>query len=84
MRSSDPSEFLTIRAAAREFRISPARIRFAIRAGELSGYRHGKRWIRVWVPDLIAFMRRNRVSPSSGANQDHARRRVAEIMEEGR
>jgi excisionase family DNA binding protein len=77
-------DFLTIREAARRFRISPGRLRAAIDSGELPASQTGKRWVRLWEPDLIAFMRSQRVKPASDAIQEHARRRVAEIMGEGR
>jgi excisionase family DNA binding protein len=78
------AEFLTVREAARRFRLSPGRLRAAIASGELPAYQTGKRWIRLWEPDLLVFMRSQRVKPASDAIQEHARRRVAEIMGEGR
>ena len=77
-------EFLTLREAARRVRLSPGRLRAAIASGELPASRTGKRWFRIWEPDLIAFMRSQRVKPASDAIQEHARKRVAEIMAEGR
>jgi len=76
--------FLTVREAARRFRLSPGRLRAAIDSGELPASQTGKRWIRLWEPDLIAFMRSQRVKPASDAIHEHARRRVAEIMRERR
>ena len=76
--------FLTVREAARRFRLSPGRLRAAIDSGELPASKTGKRWIRLWEPDLIAFMRSQRVKPASDAIHEHARRRVAEIMGEPR
>ena len=84
MAQPDRNEFLTVREAARRFRVSPGSLQSAIRAGELPAYRPGKRWLRLWEPDLIEFMRRNRVAPTSDADQEHARRRVAEILGGGK
>ncbi len=72
--------FLTLRAAARRFHVSPARIRGAIRAGDLPAFRPGKRWLRISEPDLIAWMRSRPIAPSDAKRAEAIRRRVAEVM----
>jgi excisionase family DNA binding protein len=73
-------EFLTTRAAARRYRVSPGRLQDAIRVGDLPAYRPGKRWFRLWEPDLIAFLKRDRVCSTEGQSaKAFARRRVDEI-----
>ncbi len=68
--------FLTVREAARRLRVSPGRLRAAIRKGDLPAYRPGTRWVRLWQPDLIAWLRSQRVATASVADEAHARRRV--------
>jgi excisionase family DNA binding protein len=78
---STQSDFLTVRQAARLFRVSPGWLRAEIRSGRLSGYRKGQRWVRVSESELIAHLRSHRVKPASAEQAEYARRRVAEIME---
>ena len=72
--------FLTVREAARRLRVSPMRLRAAIRSGDLPAYRPGTRWVRLWQPDLIAWLRSQRIAGVSLADEAHARHRVAEIL----
>jgi len=78
------SDFPTVRRICREERISESWLRAEIRAGRVAGYLKGKRWVRVYRPEVIAHLRSFRVKPVSDAIQEHARRLVAEIMGEGR
>ena len=73
-------DFLTVRDAARRFRLSPGRLVAAIAAGDLPATRIGKRWFRIWEPDLIAFMRSKRVKPASDAIEESDRQWLAKIM----
>jgi excisionase family DNA binding protein len=70
---------MTVRKAARRVGLSPGRLREAIRAGELRGYRPGKRWIRIWEPELIGWIRSTAV-PVDPAAEAHAKARVTEIL----
>lgn len=70
------TEFPTIREAARRLACRPALIRAAIQAGELDAHPLGDRWIRVYWPGVVAWVRRKRIRPT-----EHARARVAEVLE---
>ena len=78
---SAESPFLTLRAAARRFRVSPERLRAAIATGELRAFRAGKRWVRISHSDLIAWMRSRPVAPSGAKRAEAIRLRVAQVME---
>ena len=79
-KANQGGEFPTIPAAARRYGVSPGRLRAAVRAKELPAYRLGKRWLRLWEPELLAWLRSRPIRPPSEAAQAHARRRVAEIL----
>jgi excisionase family DNA binding protein len=70
-------EILTIQRAAKRLGLAPQLLRAAVRRGDLAAYRPGSRWVYVVWPDVIAWLRTQRV-PSS----DHARERAAEIISE--
>lgn len=74
MQNSTP-EILSVQRAARRLGIDRRRLRVAIRSGELEAYRPGERTVYVRWPDVLRWLRAQRV-PSS----DHARNRVAEIL----
>jgi len=74
VQNSNP-EILSVRRAARRLGIDPRRLRVAIRTGKLEAYRPGERAVYVRWPDVLRWLRAQRV-PSS----DHARNRVAEIL----
>jgi excisionase family DNA binding protein len=75
------ANYITVSEAARRFRVSPGWLRAEIQSGRLSGYRNGRRWVRVFEPELIAHLRSHRVKPANAEQGEYARRRVAEIME---
>lgn len=51
------TEYLTLREAAVIYRVSVDTLRRRIAAGELTGYRFGKRLIRIDAGELAALMR---------------------------
>jgi excisionase family DNA binding protein len=66
---------LSIRRAAREVRVRPAKISDWIANGKLPGYRDGKRTIRVDIDDVVAF---DQVPPHrAGRSSGGARARAA-------
>jgi excisionase family DNA binding protein len=74
-RSDTERELLSVNQAARQLGLAPRRLRTAIRTGELRAIRPGSRTCYVIWPDVLRWLREQRVAPC-----DHARTRVAEIM----
>ena len=70
-------EFLALSRAAKELHVGYKRLRAAVQDGELPGYRLGERNIRVLWGDVVRWLRTQRV-----ASSDHARERVAEILDD--
>ena len=64
-----------MRAAARRLTCHPAIVRNAVHRGELPGYRIGSRTLRVFWPEVIAWVRSKAVRPTA-----HARARLAEVL----
>ena len=56
----DP-ELLSVRKAAGRIGLSPATLRRAIRSDELPGYRPGKRTVFVRWPEVIGWIRLQRI-----------------------
>ena len=70
-------EVLSVRRAAQRLGIDPRQLRAAIRSGELEAYRPGTRASYVRWPEVLRWLRTQRVSSSN-----HARERAAEIIAE--
>jgi excisionase family DNA binding protein len=75
--SGTERSLVTVHQAARRLGLAPRRLRVAVRRGELPGYRPGDRTVYVRWPEVLSWLRTQRV-PSS----DHARIRAAEIISE--
>jgi excisionase family DNA binding protein len=73
----DAPEILTVQRAAKRLGIAPRRLRAAVRHGDLAAFRPGSRWLYVTWPDVLSWLRKQRVVPSH-----HARERAAEIISE--
>ena len=64
------AEFLTLSAAASRLSCSPRWLRAARDAGELATYRFGERWERVYWPEVVAWVRTQRVPVTSAPGSD--------------
>lgn len=71
----DLAQFLTPREAGHRIGCGDKPIRRAVNAGELPGYQLGTKWVRVYWPEVLAWVRSHRVAPTS-----HARARLAEVL----
>lgn len=68
-RSASTGDFLSVRAAAREFGIGERTLRHAIRAGDLKAYRPGARTQRVERAAVAEWLRQHAVRPRRGARR---------------
>ena len=68
---------VSVNQAARKLGIGACRLRIAVRAGEIAGFRPGGRTVYLRWADVLRWLYTQRV-PSS----DHARERAAEIVSE--
>jgi excisionase family DNA binding protein len=66
-------EILTIHQAAKRLKLAPRMLRAAVRRGDLPAYRPGLRTVYVMWPEVIAWLRTQRV-PSSDHALDRATR----------
>jgi excisionase family DNA binding protein len=73
----DRTELISVFKAARQLGLAPRRLREAIRTGELPAYRPGRRTTYVRWPELLRWLRGQRVPASN-----HARQRAREIVVE--
>jgi len=81
MRAIEEYRFFTIRKAALAYRVAPVRLREAIRSGDLPASCHGLRWFSIYEPDLIAWLKRDRICPASSlAEKALIRRRVDAVL----
>lgn len=75
------SRLVSIRRAAREVHVRPAKISDWVATGKLPGYRDGKRTIRIDLDDLIALIKSHRIGPNAArVGNDHARRVVGAVL----
>ena len=82
MDSTDPNGLYPTLPRASEIifgRKNPKPLRRARDRGELRVYKLGDRWERVYLPDVIAWVRSHSVHSASHA--DHARQIVSELLE---
>jgi hypothetical protein len=70
------SALTSLSAASRRLGISRRRLKQAVKRGELAAFRPGSRTCYVIWPDVLRWLREQRVDLT-----DHAHARVAEIME---
>ena len=75
-----PEVFNSYRSAGRYAHIAPGRISAAVARGEMPAFRDGKRWVRIFKADLIAWMRSRPVAPSGTKRAETIARRVAQVM----
>lgn len=76
------SRLISIRRAAREVRVRPAKISGWVAAGKLPGYRDGKRTIRVDLDDVVALIKSHRIVTNTVlADSEHAHRVVGAVLE---
>jgi hypothetical protein len=64
--SVDPAA-LTLRQAARAYRVSPGLLRTAVRDGSLPAFRIGARWLRVLPRDIEAWLANFALRPTADA-----------------
>ena len=81
MRTIEEYRFFSIRKAALAYRVAPVRIRAAIESGDLVASRHGLRWFSIYEPDLIAWLKRDRIRPVGNiAEKAMRRRRLDQVL----
>jgi len=71
-----PTDFPTLREAARRLGCRPKVLRDARDRGELTAYRIGDRWQRLSWQDVLTWLRSKRVRPTA-----HAAARLREVLE---